>query len=279
VPVMGMIGYGSIYEPGRWRETFLLYGAMGVMGGWIFWRWFRDLPQQHPQVNAAELALIERGRDEKPADTPTQKIPPWWIVLGNRNLYLLSGAMFFVNVGWIFLLTSQVTYLKQTFGSSLVQAGSLTALTTVGGMVGCLAGGFATDYLLRRMGIVWGRRIPGMVASGGAALMYLLAMMADSMAVAVLAFGCISFLNDFLLGGLWSTVQDVGRRNSGAMFGFINMSGNFGAAAFPPILGWLVEQAGWNLVFLVAAGAYLVSFTLWSFVDPRLKLPEQYGAA
>jgi MFS family permease len=58
------------------------------------------------------------------------------------------------------------------------------------------------------------------------------------------------------------------------MFGFINMSGNLGAAFFPPLIGMLVKAGSWNTVFLVSAGAFLISLSLWFFVDPRIKLPD-----
>src|SRR6478609_3158364 len=46
-----------------WRHTFYLFGILGVIWAWFWWRWFRDEPSQHPDVNAAELALIEAGRE------------------------------------------------------------------------------------------------------------------------------------------------------------------------------------------------------------------------
>lgn len=277
IPALAMLGYGTAYEPGRWRESFLLYAALGLLWSWVFWRWFRNTPQEHRSVNREELAIIYGG-EKKPAVAATLPPPPMWVVLTNRNLWLLSGIMFFVNVGWIFLATSLATYLTSTFGWTLVKAGSYTALTALFGMAGCLAGGAATDFLHKRWGDVWGRRLPGVISCGGAAGMYLVALSLNAPEHVVYAFACVYFLNDFLLGSLWSTVQDVGRRNSGSMFGFINMSGNLGAAIFPPIIGLLVKAENWQGVFIASAAAFSVSLVLWFFVDPRVKLPEHAEA-
>jgi MFS family permease len=265
-------------EPKPWRWIFLFYAALGLIWAGIFWWWFRDRPEQHRGVNEAELAAIQAGRlkDESlQADAP---VPPWWVVMRSKNMWLLSTIMFCVNIGWIFLATSQTTYLKEVYGSSLVKAGSFTAFTALGGMAGCIAGGFATDWLMRTMGEVWGRRLPGLVSCGGAASMYLLALVLDTPESVVIAFASVYFWNDFLLGSLWSTVQDVGGRNSGAMFGFINMSGNLGAAIFPPVIGMLVANKNWNGVFIVSAAAFMIAFVLWCFVDPRVKLPAHVEA-
>lgn len=273
LPAMVALGYTTGNEPGRWREAFLIYGALGLVWAWVFWRWFRNTPAEHPGVNAAELKIIYQG-DEKPLAVSHTPAPPFVKVLANRNLWLLSGIMFFVNVGWIFLATSLATYLNTVFGWSLVKAGSYSALTAIFGMAGCLAGGFTTDWLSSRFGELWGRRLPGVISCGGAAAMYVVALNLQEPEYVVYAFACVYFLSDFLLGALWSTVQDVGRRNAGAMFGFINMSGNLGAAIFPPVIGMLVKSQNWSGVFIASAAAFCVSLTLWFFVDPRVKLPE-----
>jgi sugar phosphate permease len=62
------------------------------------------------------------------------------------------------------------------------------------------------------------------------------------------------------------------------MFGFINMSGNLGAAIFPPVIGMLVANKNWNGVFIVSAAAFMIAFVLWCFVDPRVKLPAHVEA-
>ena len=46
-----------------WRIAFVIYGALGVVWAWFFFRWFRDNPRDHKSVNAAEVALIEQGND------------------------------------------------------------------------------------------------------------------------------------------------------------------------------------------------------------------------
>src|SRR5262245_2536567 len=45
-----------------WRGAFFLFGVLGVIWCIAFYWWFRDRPSEHPQVNAAEVELIEAGR-------------------------------------------------------------------------------------------------------------------------------------------------------------------------------------------------------------------------
>ena len=44
-----------------WRSLFVLFGSIGFVWAWAWYRWFRDSPAEHPAVGAAERELIERG--------------------------------------------------------------------------------------------------------------------------------------------------------------------------------------------------------------------------
>ena len=43
-----------------WRMAFVVFGVLGIFWAVAFYRWFRDNPRDHPSVNEAELAIIER---------------------------------------------------------------------------------------------------------------------------------------------------------------------------------------------------------------------------
>jgi len=56
-----------------------VFGAVGFVWAWFFFRWFRDRPADHPAVNAAELALMPRPEE---ANAPDHVNVPWT----NKNL-------------------------------------------------------------------------------------------------------------------------------------------------------------------------------------------------
>src|SRR5262245_34604070 len=72
-----------------WRRTFYLFGVLGIVWAWFWYRWFRDEPSQHPEVNAAELALIESGREAHVESTRFD-----WGALLSPNLLLVYGMYF-----------------------------------------------------------------------------------------------------------------------------------------------------------------------------------------
>ena len=46
----------------NWRVLFVLFGSTGYIWAFVWYRWYRDTPAEHPAVNAAERTYIESGR-------------------------------------------------------------------------------------------------------------------------------------------------------------------------------------------------------------------------
>ncbi|HEV3136246.1 MAG TPA: MFS transporter, partial [Pirellulales bacterium] len=198
-------------------------------------------------------------------------------LLASKGLQRLALINFCINVGWIFLATWMPTYLIKVHGKSESVAGLLTSLTAASGMAGCLCGGFATDWLVRRLGLCWGRRIPGLVSYGGAALGLSACWAFDDPNLIVTLLIVSSFFGDFALGAMWATYQDIGGPFAGTVLGWANMCGNIGAACAISLIPRLVEHYGWSATFAMSSGAYLAGAMIWFFVDPRvpIRMPEQ----
>ncbi len=298
--VAQLLGWTS----GLWRPVFVAYGALGLVWAWFFWRWFRNTPAEHADCNGAERTMIDptaaahSSFDGK--DGGIALATPWKAILTSRNVLLLGLVNFSVNVGWIFLSTWLPTYLKEVHRIDLVKAGALTAITGLAGMAGCLCGGWATDRLVRRFGLVWGRRWPGLLSACGAAIAYLaclaIALLPGEAALAVDASGTttvgfgsartlaivgllasVYFLADLFLGTTWSTYQDIGGPHVATVLGFANMCGNLGAAIFAAVIGVLAESGQWSAVFAVSAAAFGVAMGCWFFIDPRVPIELPAG--
>jgi len=278
-------------EVSPWRAVFIMYGLLGVIWAVFFWFQFRETPRQHPACNAAEVQLVEQGIVSAATAPPAL---PIWALLTHRNIWLLSLGGFFINVGWIFLVSFLTPYLEETYGSDLAKfmragedpaaiklavesiKGPLTAATGVAGVFGSIVGGILADILLRKFGPIWGRRIPGMVAGFIAAGVYILALFVDNFLIFLLLMSLIYFLTDLGLGALWATYQDFGGKYVSSVLGFANMCGNLGAAAFAIVIGYLAEADMWPVVFMLSSGSFLIVACVWFFVDPTHQLvPEE----
>jgi ACS family glucarate transporter-like MFS transporter len=273
-----------------WRIVFVLYGLLGVVWAVFFWMQFRETPRAHPACNAAEVELVEQGIVSVATAPPAL---PVLALLTHPNVWLLSIAGFFVNVGWIFLVSFLTLYLEEIYGSDIARMrgagedpamikqaveslkGPLTAITGIFGMLGSITGGILADGLRRKFGPIWGRRIPGIVSCTIAATIYLISLYVHNVWVFLFLMSFIYFLVDLGLGALWATYQDFGGKYVASVLGFANMCGNLGAAVFPIVIGYLARADQWPVVFMLSSGSFLIVASVWFFVDPTHQLvPE-----
>ena len=78
-----------------------------------------------------------------------------------------------------------------------------------------------------------------------------------------------------MLGGVSANAAsvDVGNKHVPQVFGIVNMSGNFAAAATPVIVGQVFETtSNWSLVLIGFAVVYFVGAGCMALVDPTRKI-------
>ncbi|MGI8979448.1 MAG: MFS transporter [Pirellulaceae bacterium] len=277
-------------EVSPWRAVFILYGLLGFIWAVFFWFQFRETPRQHPACNAAEVELVEQGIVSVATAPPAL---PVLALLTHRNVWLLSIAGFFVNVGWIFLVSFLTPYLEKTYGADIARMmeagedpvaikqaveslkGPLTAITGMFGMLGSITGGVLADFLRRKFGPIWGRRIPGIVSCTIAATIYIISLFVHNVWIFLFLMSFIYFLVDLGLGALWATYQDFGGKYVSSVLGFANMCGNLGAALFPIIIGYLAKYDLWPVVFMLSSGSFVIVASVWFFVDPTNQLVKE----
>jgi len=259
--------------PFGWRGAFVLLSVIGVI--WLvgFARWYRDRPQEHPQVNDAERALIVEGSPVSAAPAPLS----WDGILRSPTLWCLSIMYFCSNSGWSFFITWVPAYLKSDLkleGTTLHVASGAPLFF---GAIGCLLGGFLTDRQVRVWGRRWGRTLQGVIAYAlGGSCFLASKMLTDSEPNLAFVGICLaSFVKDLGMAASWSTTLDIGHRYSGTVAGFMNTIGNLGTVVSPPVVAWLARWMGtkgvpdWSVsLYYYAMMFYLASFC-WLFVNPR----------
>jgi ACS family glucarate transporter-like MFS transporter len=287
-----------------WRHAFWIFGGIGILWCVVFTWWFRDRPEQRPEVNAAELALIRRGQVVGTGHSGV----PWRRILGSANLWLLCAMYFCASYGWYLNITYLPGYLRsegvtpETHG---IWAGLMAGAPLLLGSCACLVGGLMTDAFIRRTGNrKWGRRLFGVIGHGACALCYFAGMMAPNVYVFVLFIALANFWNDITMGAAWASCLDIGRKYSGIVAGCMNTIGNLGGFVAGITTGLVLDLfrdpfpahavaatgvgAGarlydhpqftafaWQLNFLSFAGAYLVAVVCWLFFDPTKALVNE----
>jgi MFS family permease len=275
-----------------WRTAFWIFGVIGI--GWClsFVAWFRNHPEEKPQVNAAELQLIRSGQG---IETVHANVP-WLKLLTNVNLWALCLMYFCAAYGWYFNITYLPTFLEQQH--QVNPESTLGALYKGGplwmGAIACLGGGWLTDRFIRRTGNrKWGRRLFGVAGHSLCALCYFACLFAPSAFTFFLAISLAAFWNDLTMGSAWATCQDIGKRYAAIVAGCMNTIGNLGGAVAVWVIGHILQRhldqyaaahdvavkeltapekaqallPGYQTNFLVFTVVYVIAVLLWLRID------------
>jgi MFS family permease len=261
-----------------WRQSFYVFGAVGFVWAWSFFRWFRDRPADHPAVNAAELALMPRPEE---ANAGHDVKVPWGKFLGSGSVWLLSLQYLCLSYGFWFYVTWLPTYIKEVFhmkDADRYFAALLAGLPLFLAGISVYLTGKVTPWLVARVGSTAKvRRALGVIGHGVACAMLLVSILFKDPLWAMLAMGVSCFGNDMAMPGSWTAVMDLGGRFAGTLGGFMNMIGMIGGLLAPYTIPRILEAAGnnWNVPIVVLASAYFIGALAWLGVDPVTRLDTE----
>lgn len=255
-----------------WRSLFVLFGSIGFVWAWAWYRWFRDSPAEHPAVGAAEREEIESGLAAD-AGGALEKTD-WKRLLANRTVVCLCLMYFTQAFGGTFYVTWLPTYLASR-GLTGMTAGILAGLPLILSAAADLLGGIATDRTARRLGLRLGRVTIGGGALAAAGLFTIAGTFVDSPVAAAVLIALGGASSNFLLGAAWGTCLDIGGRRSGAVSAAMNTSGQVGSILSPILVATIVRRfSNWSAPLYLAGVLFLLGAICWVWVDPTKPVSE-----
>jgi MFS transporter, ACS family, glucarate transporter len=249
-----------------WRMPFLVFGFLGIGWALVWFLWYRDTPEEHKQVNAAERELIQNALGgARPARSG--KVP-WSVILRNRGtwtlgiMYLCYGWCLAIYLDWL------PSYLREFRGYDLKQMGLYASLPLLAGVVGDLLGGWVSDRWAERTGnLKLARQAVGAVGFTIAALGIVPATLTSNPETCVV-FTCLAVFGlEITVGVSWAIPLDVGGDFAGSVSAVMNTFGNIGGAVSTVALGYIVKSFGWNIPFYVAAVFCIAGAILYLGID------------
>jgi MFS family permease len=254
-----------------WRYAFVSFGLLGVAWALLWFLYYRDTPEEHRGVNAAELDLIHNSlggpRSRKSTDVP------WRAILASSTLFRLSGMYFFYGFCIQVYLIWFPTYLYEHRGMNLKQMGFYASLPLLAGVLGDLLGGLASDFLAHRTGNL------KMARRGVAMFGFLLAAAGIIPATLTpdpqwcVAYTCLGvFALELTVGVSWAIPLDIGADYAGSVSAVMNTCGNIGGAISPALVAYLAKAYGWDVPFLLASALCVVAALLFLRIDATRKI-------
>jgi MFS transporter, ACS family, glucarate transporter len=266
-----------LVEVQGWRPAFAEFGALGFVWCVVWYRWFRDTPEEHPSVNAEEVKLIRAGLPV--VKEHAHKIP-WRAFLRSRNIFFLCAMYFAYGYSLYFYITWLPTYLLEALHFPPKWAGLFASLPWIFGAVAFMCGGWLTDRLVRNGRWKLARSGVGAFGLTMSALMLVFVALTSNAIAAALFIATALFFQFLTTPAVWATCMDIGRRRSGIVAGTTNTFGNLAGTLAPIVFGYLLQRWGsWTIPFYVAAAFLAAGVVMWLFIDPRRPLEEEEAAA
>ncbi len=206
-----------------WRTTFYMLGVIGAL--WVLvWMIFYKSPEEAPL--------------EKTKSSSWQKIAlttNFWFLMGVYYCYA-SGVFFFIS--WL------PKYLHQGRGIPQEELTYSTSLPFILAAIGCLFGGSLSDFLVKKIGIIWGRRIVLLVGLSLSGLAILVATFTDSLPVTIVMLALGLAFMDITAPVSWAVATGLGKEHSGAITGAMNTAGLLGGTVASLGIGYIVSWTG-----------------------------------
>lgn len=256
-----------------WRMSFLVLGVVGFIWAFVWYWWFRDDPEQHKTISDEEKKFILATRQQV-SNEASEKLSGA-LLLKSKNMWLAMGQYFASNFTFFFSLTWLFPHIKSKYGLDAVEAGFYASAPLVFGALGNYFSGFMVDKIYATGKWRLSRRLPAIVGFALASIGLVASIYMQTPVGAVVFLSMAIFGADMTLSPSWSLCVDIGKKNSGAVSGTMNMAGNIGAfvtaLAFPYLLSWFGNVEPF---FLLAAVLNVIAIWLWMKIEPQKSLTE-----
>lgn len=255
-----------------WRGVFYIFGSLGLVWalGWYFW--FKDEPRDMKGISPAEVQEIEAGRSN---DGKSHGLLPWKTVLKSPNLWALMGMYHCLLYGAYFYMSWMPKYLQNGRGIPKSELGWMISLPFVLGMAGCLAGGFASDYLVKKRGLKQGRSYVGMFGLVMAGICMIIGSFMQDTSIAIIFLALGLAFKDFTLPVSWAAATDIGGDHAGSVSGTMGLAGQLGSAIMATAFGFILHATGsYELPVRIIGCIVILGGFLWLKIDASKKLVE-----
>lgn len=259
-PVAAANVMASAAHFGAWRWCFWIPAIIALVGAIGLFIGLRDTPTS---VGLPELAGTESKSKSKDKSAEHKEFLRKK-VFGNKLIWILAVANFFVYVVRFSVLDWGPTFLKEARGMSLTSAGWTVAVFEIAGILGMLVSGWVTDHLFEGRA----HRTCVFCMIGTAICMTIFWMLpatvADIIPVIVLAMAGFFIYGPQALIGIAAANQATKKASATAngltgIFGYASVAiSGLGVGALVDWINRINPGKGWDYVFLLMIGMALI---------------------
>jgi ACS family hexuronate transporter-like MFS transporter len=277
-----------------WEMAFIIIGVLGFI--WMaFWVFVYKKPEEHPKVNQLELAYIQQDKNtdktkENAGKTQEKKLS-FLECFQFKQTWAFAFGKFMTDGVWWFYLFWVPAYLSSVYDMPSSDPKSQIAIFTLYGIsMLSLIGGWLPTYFVDKKGMnPYAGRMKAMLIF---AFFPLLAMFAQPLGsisywVPVVIIGIAGAAHQAWSANIFSTIGDMFPKSTIATItGIGGMAGGIGSmlinagsgilfdhsiATKMKFLGFEGIDAGYFIIFIICAVAYLIGWIVMKSLVPKYK--------
>ena len=262
-----------------WRASFEVCAVLAFLVVALWHSYATDWPEEHPDVNDAELQIIHPGSRKgdvgaRSSHTGVASVPwlkmltslsVWSLILG----YGLQGYTFYVYYNWFYF------YAVKVRGLGIMQAAIWTSAPFLAMALLSPVGGWFSDRVARVTDRRKGRIAAVWVGMGTSAL---LLYGGNHISVTVIALPMIALaagFNMFAAANFWAACIDLAPSYSASLSALMNTMGSLGGVISSTVTAALAVHRGWGPALDVAVWITLGSGLLFTLVNANRSIQEQ----
>ena len=261
-----------------WRASFEICGVLAFLVVALWHSYATDWPEEHPDVNHAELQTIHPGSRKgdvgaRSSHTGVASVPwlkmltslsVWSLILG----YGLQGYTFYVYYNWFYFYAVKVRGLGIMQAAIWTSAPFLAMALLSKTFLIALHMARVTDGRKGRIAAVWvGMGTSAFLLYGG-----------NHISVTVIALPMIALaagFNMFAAANFWAACIDLAPSYSASLSALMNTMGSLGGVISSTVTAALAVHRGWGPALDVAVWITLGSGLLFTLVNANRSIQEQ----
>jgi len=240
-----------------WQGAFCATGAIGLLWPLAWWRWYRS-PQDHPRLGAYERALLAPTAVDA-AGVPAPAGRAIRQVLGQPASWAFVIAKLMTDPVWWFYLYWFPKFLH-TQGVELQGLPLPMAIVYLVSDAGSILGGWLSSHLMARGWTSTSARQLAMLCCVLCILPVVFAPALHSLWWSVALVALAAAGHQGWSANLFTLVSDhLPQSAVGTVVGIGGTAGALGGVLMAFVVGWVLQYAGYQPLFIIGAAVYVVS--------------------
>ncbi|MFA9371913.1 MAG: MFS transporter [Labilibaculum antarcticum] len=236
----------SLYIAVGWKLTFVVVGTLGVL--WLI-PWLiinKKGPKEHNWITEEEREYILSNQPESKLTNEVGKT--WGQLLTNKKNYSVILGRFFLDPIWWMFVTFLPMYLVEEFGLNIKELAFSAWIPYVGAMIGSIAGGWFSGYLIRKGKTVDKARKSAMLLGGSIIVPSIIAsVLVPNAVLAVILMAFVLGGFQFMMTNIQTLPSDLhGGKSVGSLAGLGGASAVLGTILAILFAG---QISSWPLLF------------------------------